>query len=108
PLAHLPWRAFHIVGRWRLQRTSFAALQRQLRAAYCIDDDAGAIRRILNRQSPFQFNWRAPEAAPLHADEAHLIVLLPRHVIGRTNMYVSNIESLVQLRLDGFGLRDLF
>ena len=49
-----------------------------------------------------------PEAAPLNTDEADLVVSLPRHVVGRSNVDVPRVEPFVELRLNGFGLGDFF
>src|SRR5882757_6038784 len=81
-VAQLPRRTFHIVGRRRHQGTSLAAFQRKLHAADRIDDDTRAVWRILDRQSHLQLDRRPTEAAALDADEADLVVALPRHVVG--------------------------
>ena len=87
-VAELARRALHIIGRRRLQRAADAAVQSQLGAADRVDDDAGAVRRILHRHPEFDFQRRVAEAAPLHANEADLVVLLPRNVVGRPDMDV--------------------
>src|SRR5271170_1149279 len=40
----------------------------------------------------------------LHANEADLVVALPRNVVGGSDMDVARVESFVQLRLDGLCL----
>src|SRR5262245_8152128 len=96
-VAQLLWWALHVIGRWRQQRTSLATLQRQLRAADCVDHDAGAVGRVLDRQSHLELDRRPAEAAPLEADEADLVVLLPWHIVGRTDMDIPRVERLVEL-----------
>src|ERR1700741_4751781 len=88
-ITELSRRTFHVIRRWRHQRTGFTPFQRQLRAADRIDDNAGAVRRILDRQSQFQLDPRIPETLPLHANEADLIVPLPRHIVNRTDVAVA-------------------
>ena len=49
----------------------------------------------------------SPKPRPSIRMEADLVVVLPRNVVGRTDVDVARVEPLVELRLDGFGLRDL-
>ena len=78
-----------------------------LGAADRVDDNAGAVGRILDREAHFKLDRRAAEPAPLHANEGDLVVALPRHIIGRADVDVARGEPPVQLRLDGFRLGHL-
>ena len=106
-VAHLHRRGLHVVGGGRLQRSRHAARHAEPGAADRVDDDAGAVGRILDREAHLELDRGAAEPAPFHADEGDLVIVLPGHIVGRADMDVARGETPVQLRLDGFRLGDL-
>ena len=63
--------------------------------------------RILDREPELDLQRRVAEAAALQANESDLVVVLPRDVVGRADVNVRVVKPLVELRLHGFGLRNL-
>src|SRR5207237_8147135 len=95
-------------GRRRLEeRTADAALERDLAAADRVDRDARAVRRVFDGEAHLEVHRDVAESAPLHAEEAHLVVLLPRHEVRRSDVDVLGLEPDIELRLNRLGLRDL-
>src|ERR1700733_6258116 len=101
-------RTLHVIGRWREQRTADAALQCELCATDGFDDDPRTVRRILHREPKLQLHRRPSKTAALEPDEADLVVLLPRDIVGRSDRDIPRIERVIELRLHGLGLGYLF
>src|SRR5687768_16109084 len=75
---HLLGRVLHRPRADRLERAGDSRVARELAAADGVDDDPGAVGRVLNAEAQLEVHWHAAEAGALDADEADLVVLLER------------------------------
>ena len=62
-------------------------IERQLGAADGVDHHTRGVRRILDGKARFEVHGHVAKAAPLHPQEAHLVVLLPGHVVGGARLW---------------------
>ena len=63
-------------------------VQRRLGTPNAVNGYAGRIGRVLHRQAHFQVYGHVAKEFALHAHEADLVVILPRHVVAGTDMDV--------------------
>src|SRR3982751_3292265 len=94
-------------GRSGVDRPGDAAVPGEPGAADEVDRNAGAVRGILHRQAKLEVHGYAAEQLAFHAQEADLVVVLPRDIIGRTDMDVLRVELVLGDRLHRLGLADL-
>src|SRR5690606_37433557 len=96
-------RGLHEVARGAEQGTAGAATERELGAAYRVDDDAGRVRGIPDFKLQFGIERHTAERRALNPDIGPFAISEPRHVIARADMDVSVWQRHVQLT--GHGLR---
>src|SRR3954453_6242218 len=81
-IAVLHRRALHEVRARAEQRATDLAIQGDLRAAACVDDDAGRVRGVPPLELVLEVERDVAERATLEADERPLAVVEPRDVVG--------------------------
>src|SRR5690348_95347 len=81
-------RMLHRVGSNRKQRTANLAVARELEASNRVDYDAARIRRVLHRHPQLELDRDTRETLALDPQEADLVVVLPRHIVGRSDVDV--------------------
>src|SRR5205807_1685599 len=87
-VGNLARRMFHRIGRDRVERAADLAVARELEASNRVDHDTARVRRVLHGHPQLELDRNAREALALNAQKADLVVVLPRHVIRRTDMDV--------------------
>src|SRR5438067_36579 len=87
------------------ERPADVPIARDPAAADRIDDAAGGVGAVLDRQPQLDLDRRVTEAAALHAEEADLVVALPGDVVARTDVDVGPGERLGENALHGGRLR---
>ena len=95
---------FHRKGRDRNEGPADLALTGEAAAADGVDRTSGAVRRVLNRKSEFQGDWKARKSAAFNSEETDLLVILPGHVIRRADVDIVFLKRDIQLALNGHGL----
>jgi hypothetical protein len=86
-VSHLLRRTFHEIGADADQRSADPSITRQLAAANRVDDDSGRIGAVLDGEAELQLDWGSAETATFNAEEADLVVLLPRYVVARPDVH---------------------
>src|SRR4029077_16420474 len=104
-VGELARRMLHQIRRDAGERTADAAVARDPAAAYGVDDAAGGVRAVLDRETELDLDRRGGEAATFHAQEAPLVVALPRDVVARADVDLRPREWLRQHALDRLPLR---
>ena len=69
-----------------MQRAADAAIAGDAAAADRVDHAARGVRAVLDREPQLELDRRVAEAAPLHAQEADLVVALPGDVVARADV----------------------
>src|SRR2546426_142641 len=82
----LPRRMLHEVCRNAIEGAADAPIARHAAAADGVDHATGRVGAVLDRQSHLELDRRVREPAPLHAEEAHLVVALPGDVVARSDV----------------------
>src|SRR5205809_4936296 len=100
-------RRLHEVRRRRDDRASEAPIERELAAAYCVDHDAGAVRRVPDLQLDLRIQRDVAERRSLHTDVAPLAVEKPRNVVGWADVDVLRVERVVEHARHRVRLADL-
>ena len=77
-----------------MEHAADAPFERELAAPDGIDGHARGIRRVFHGQPHLQVHGHVAEQLALHADEADLLVVLPRHVIARADVDIPFVKSL--------------
>src|SRR5947209_8500348 len=67
-IGDLVWRRLHEVRGGTLERAADAPVDGQLAAAHRVDDDPGAVRRVVNLQLELEVERDVTEGAALEAD----------------------------------------
>src|SRR5436189_187046 len=73
----------HQVGRHAQEGAADPPIARHAAAADGVDHAAGGVGAVLDREPELELDGRVREAAALHAQEADLVVALPRDVVAR-------------------------
>src|SRR2546430_8909261 len=89
-------RGLHEIGRRRDDRASEAPIEGELAAAYCVDDDARAVRRVPDLELDLRVQRNVAKRRPLHPDVAPLPVEEPRNVVGWSDVDVLLVERVVE------------
>src|SRR4051794_2472826 len=97
----------HEVRARRDERTGDAVVERELREADGVDDDAGRVRRVPHLELQLDIQRHVAERGALHADVGPLAVGQPGHVVRRPDVDVALAEVVVEHRRDRVRLRDL-
>src|SRR5205823_14041473 len=100
-------RRLHEVRRRRHDRAAEAPVERELAAAYCVDDDSGTVRRVPDLELYLRVQRYVAEGRSLHADIAPLAVQEPRHVVGGADVDVLRVHRIVEHARHGVRLADL-
>src|SRR5438477_975401 len=100
-------RRLHEVRRRRHDGAAEAPVERELAAAYCVDDHTGAVRRVPNLELDLRVQRYIAEGRPLHADIAPLAIEEPRDVVGRADVDVLRLHRIVEHARHGVRLADL-
>src|SRR5262245_25027557 len=100
-------RALHQVRARSDDRAADATVHRQLGAPQGVDDHAGRVRRVPHLELHLDVQRHVAEVAALEPDHRPLAVLEPGHVVARADVDALLRQRLVELGLDGVGLRDL-
>src|SRR5262245_58971768 len=95
----------HQVRRGAQQRAAQATFSRHPAAAYGVDDAPSRVGAVLDRQAHLDLDRCIAEAASLQAQEAHLVVLLPRYVVTRPDVHLIGWQRMRQHALHRFRLR---
>src|SRR5262245_16005225 len=74
-------RVLHQICRDADERAAHAAVARDAAAADGVDDTAGGVGAVLDREPELDLDGGVAEAAALHAQKRHLVVPLPRDVV---------------------------
>src|SRR5438046_226254 len=85
-VGQLPRRMLHEVCRNAIEGAADAPIARHAAAADGVDHATGRVGAVLDRQSHLELDRRVREPAPLHAEEAHLVVALPGDVVARSDV----------------------
>ncbi len=88
PVGKLHRRVFAKISRGANQQAPLTSVQGQFGAANGIDNDTGRVGGILNRQPKLQVHGHITKQLALHADKAHLVVVLPRNIVAGADMDV--------------------
>ena len=80
-------RRLHEVRRRAEQRATDAAVERELRAAHRVDDDAGRVGRVPDLELELDVERHVAEVAAFQADVGPLPVVEPRHMVGRADVH---------------------
>ncbi len=97
----------HEVRARRQHRAGQVPVERDLRRAHGIDDDARGIRRIPDLKLVLKVQRHVAERGAFKTHERELAVIQPRHVIGRADMHIVCIHVVRHDGRDGAGLGDL-
>jgi hypothetical protein len=95
------------VGGCGIDRTSQSAILRQLGATDHVDRNARAVGTVLHRETKLKVHWNPAEHRTFHAQEADLVVVLPRHVVRWADVHIVGLEPFSSDRLHRLGLGDL-
>ena len=104
-VGHLNRRMLREIGRWGMQHTADAAIERKLAATDRIDRHACGVWRIFDGKFHIDFHRHVAEESAFHPNKGHLVIELPGHVITRANVYIFVRQALADHRLDRFGFR---
>src|SRR5439155_11423189 len=85
-VGELPGRMLHEIGRDAQQRPADPAIARDAAAPDGVDDAAGGIGAVLDREAQLELDRRVAETAPLDAEKADLVVTLPGDVVARPDV----------------------
>src|SRR5438105_2594083 len=87
-----------------MQRTAFAAIERQFAAADRINRHASGVRGVLHGKFYIEFHRYVAEKFSLDPNETNLVVVLPRNVIARADVNVVIGQARADDRLHRLGL----
>src|SRR4051812_38807629 len=98
----------HSPGADGFEGTGEAGVAGEFAAADGIDDDAGAVRRVLDAEAQLEVHRDATEAGAFEAEEADFVVFLEGDKIAGADVDLVRVERDVELALDRLGFADLF